>query len=394
MAGVNTPFDAVPERRGTHSVKWDSAANGNVLPLWVADMDFTTAPAITEALVQRARHGIFGYTRVPESFFTAFTNWLRRRHALSVTSEALLYTTGVVPALSAIIQALSIPGDGVIVPSPAYNCFFSSIRNSGCTLVSSPLKEENGHYGFDFEDLASKVAEPKNTLLLLCNPHNPVGRSWTEAELRQLGELCFAHNVTVISDEIHCDLTMPGFTHVPFASLGEAFMQHSVSCFSPSKAFNLAGLQVATILAADPETRRRIDRRLNINEVCEISPFAVTAVEAAYNEGEVWLDALRGYLDENYQALKRFIETHLPQLKVTPLQATYLVWIDCRALSVTSQTLARSLYDDHGLWINEGTVYGPEGDGFIRINIATSRARLDDALSRLFAALVNEPPPA
>lgn len=379
-------FDQAVERRGSNSYKWDSAADADILPMWVADMDFRTAPSVIAALERRAAHGVFGYTRVPESYFSAVTSWFQRRYGFVMDPQSLLFTTGVVPALSAIIQALCKPGDGIIVQTPAYNCFFSSIRNSQSRQISSPLRYENGRYSIDFNDLEHKAADPNTSLMLLCNPHNPVGRSWTAEELTRIGEICLANNVRVLSDEIHCDLVQPGFTHTPFASLSDAFLQNSITCTSPSKSFNLAGLQVANILAADDETRRLIDKQLNINEVCEISPFAVEAVQAAYNEGEQWLDQLRDYLADNYTLLSEFFAVHLPQLRVTPLEATYLAWVDCSTLPLRSAEIAKRLYDQHKLWINDGTVYGAAGEGFIRINIATTRERLTEGLNRLKAA--------
>ncbi|QSX32123.1 pyridoxal phosphate-dependent aminotransferase [Shewanella avicenniae] len=380
-------FDEQVERRGSNSYKWDSADDAQMLPMWVADMDFRTAPAIIEALHARVDHGIFGYTKVPERYFTAVTNWFATRHNFRFSPQSVLFTTGVVPALSAIIQALVKPGEGVIVPMPAYNCFFSSIRNSRCQQIDSPLLNDNGHFSFDFADIAAKAADPNNTLLLLCNPHNPVGRSWREDELRQLGEICFSNNVTVLSDEIHCDLMMPGQTHIPFASLGDEFLQKSVSCSSPSKSFNLAGVHVANILVEDAEFRKRIDKQININEVCEISPFAVTALIAAYEQGAPWLDELRSYLAQNFATVRDFIAHELPMIQVTPLEATYLAWLDCRALPVSSKVLADKLYQEQHLWLSDGTVYGADGDGFLRMNLATNHGRIVEGLQRLKAAV-------
>ncbi|MCL1076116.1 MalY/PatB family protein [Shewanella dokdonensis] len=380
-------FDEPVQRRGSHSYKWDSAEDDGMLPMWVADMDFRTAPAIIEALQARVAHGIFGYSKVSEDYFNAVISWFARRHQFHFDAGSLLFTTGVVPALSAIIQALVRPGDGVIVPTPAYNCFFSSIRNAKCQQVSSPLLNDKGNFTFDFDDIATKAAAPNNTMLLLCNPHNPVGRVWREDELRKIGDICFANNVIVLADEIHCDLMMPGQQHIPFASLGREFLERSVTCSSPSKSFNLAGIHAANILVEDADWRRRIDKQLNINEVCEISPFAITAVIAAYEFGETWLDELRQYIARNYALVREFIAEHLPMIKVTPLQGTYLVWLDCRALSVGSGALAAKLYNDHHLWLSEGSTYGVEGEGFLRMNIATNQARVLDGLNRFKRAI-------
>lgn len=294
-------FDVIVSRCGTNSYKWDSMqADKDVLPLWVADMDFRTAPAITEALAKRVQHGIFGYVRVPDEYYTAVTRWFERRHDWHIDKEWMIYTSGVVPAISAVIKALTEPGDGVVVQTPVYNCFFSSIRNNGCRIVSNPLIYEGGTYHIDFDDLECKTAESGVKLLLLCNPHNPAGRVWTREELSRIGEICQRNNVMVISDEIHCELVFPGHTYTPFASVCNEHLWNSVICVSPSKSFNIAGLQIANIIARDEEVRRRIDHAININEVCDVNPFGIEATIAAYNDGEDWLMQLLDYLKANY----------------------------------------------------------------------------------------------
>lgn len=382
-------FDEFIPRRNSNSYKWDSSENEDIVPMWVADMDFRTAQPIIDALNKRVQHGIFGYTKVPSRYFDAVTSWFSRRHNFNFRKEWLLFTTGVVPALSAVIKALTKPGDQVIVQGPVYNCFFSSIRNNDCELVSNDLICQKGEYRIDFDDLEEKAKDPKAKLLLLCSPHNPVGRVWTREELTQLGEICIRNKVLVVSDEIHCDLTFNGHKHIPFASISERFLNHSVTCSSPSKAFNLAGLQVANILAADENIRKRIDKALNINEVCEISPFAVEALIAAYSEGEDWLEQLKPYLWENFVFLRDYFSKYLPQLTVLPLEATYLVWVDCSALEQTSGNLARSLLEKEHLWVNEGMIYGSAGENFIRINIACPRELLTKGLSKIRSVLGN-----
>ena len=297
-------FDEIIPRRHTNSYKWDSATDSDVLPLWVADMDFRTAPAITEALADRVGHGIFGYTRVPDEYYEAVCTWFKRRHGWAIEKEWMIYTSGVVPAVSAIIKALTVPGDKVLVQTPVYNCFFSSIRNNGCEVTNNPLVYENHTYRIDFEDLERKASDERVKVMLLCNPHNPAGRVWTREELMQIGEICLRHNVTVVSDEIHCELTYPGHAYIPFASLPETFTGHAVTCISPSKAFNIAGLQIANIVAPDEEIRCRIDKAININEVCDVNPFGVIATIAAYRKGEDWLDQLLAYLQWNYRYMK------------------------------------------------------------------------------------------
>ncbi len=380
-------FDELIPRRGTNSYKWDSAADADVLPLWVADMDFRTAPCIIEALRRRVEHGIFGYTRVPDVYYEAVIDWFGRRHSWQIDREWIIYTSGVVPALSAVIKALTDSGDRVLVQTPVYNCFFSSIRNNSCELVASPLIRDGNTYRMDFDDLERKAADPRTKLLLLCNPHNPVGRVWTRGELLRVGDICLRNGVRVVSDEIHCELTQPGYEYIPFASLSEAFQANTITCLSPSKAFNIAGLQIANIVSSDEEVRRRIDRAININEVCDVNPFGVEALIAAYGHGADWLEALNTYLNENYRCLCGYFAEQLPQLSVTKLEGTYLVWVDCRALRLSSAELAERLLERQKLWLNEGTMYGTEGEGFLRINIACPRSRLMKALERLKAGV-------
>ena len=306
-------FDTIVPRRGTSSYKWDTSEEENTLPMWVADMDFRTTPDIIEALQERVMHGVFGYTKVPDTYYDAVVRWFGNRHRWQVDSRWIVYTSGVVPALSAIIKALTEPGDKVIVQTPAYNCFYSSIRNNGCELSANKLIYRDGRYTIDFDDLEAKTVNPKAKILLLCNPHNPVGRVWTPEELQRIGDICLRNKVFVVADEIHCELTYNGHNYTPFASLSEHFQQNSVTCISPSKAFNLAGLQIANIIAANEELRRRIDHAININEVCDVNPFGVIATIAAYNKGGRWLDALRKYLWKNYEFLCHFFAERLPQ---------------------------------------------------------------------------------
>lgn len=381
-------FDTIIPRRGTNSYKWDTPEEENVLPMWVADMDFRTAPAIINALQERVNHGIFGYTKVPQAYYDAVVRWFGNRHRWLINPQWIIYTSGVVPALSAIIKALTEPGDKIIVQTPAYNCFYSSIRNNGCELSANNLIYQNGKYIIDFDDLEAKAADPKAKLLLLCNPHNPVGRLWTPEELRHIGEICLRNDVFVIADEIHCELAYNGRNYTPYASLSELFQQNSVTCVSPSKAFNLAGLQIANIIAADDTIRRRIDRAININEVCDVNPFGVIATMAAYNEGGEWLDALCKYLWGNYEYLCRFFAERLPQYHVLPLEGTYLVWIDCRAFGIGSDATTLRLLEEQQLKVNSGTIYGPGGEGFIRLNIACPRKLLADGLERMAKVLV------
>ena len=380
-------FDEIIPRRGTNSYKWDSAGDADVLPMWVADMDFRTAPPVVEALRKRVEHGIFGYVRVPDAYYAAVTNWFARRHDWQIEKEWIIYTTGVVPALSAVIKALTVPGDKVMVQTPVYNCFFSSIRNNGCGMIANPLIYRNGTYQIDFADLEQKAADPSVKVLLLCNPHNPAGRVWTKQELTRIGDICIRNNVWVVADEIHCELVFPGHIYIPFASISQEFLMHSVTCTSPSKAFNLAGLQIANIISADTDIRMKIDKAININEVCDVNPFGVEALMAAYNDSEEWLEELKQYLFDNYNYLRAYFAEYLPEFPVSILEGTYLVWVDCSVLNQSSDEIIKNLLEKEKIWVNEGSLYGEAGEGFIRINIACPRQQLIEGLNRLRRAL-------
>ena len=373
-------FDETVCRRGTDCEKWDGGDAEGLLPMWVADMDFRTAPCVIDALRKRVEHGVFGYEHVPETYYDAVINWFRRRHGWTMRREWLIYPTGVVPAVSAIIKAVTQPGDKVLVQSPVYNCFFSSIRNNGCVMEDNHLVYADGSYTIDFDDFERRASDPKVKAFLLCNPHNPAGRVWSEAELRRMGDICIRHGVFVIADEIHCDIVMPGYKYTPFASLSDDFLRHSDTCTAPTKTFNIAGTQIANITAADDDVRRRIDKAININEVCDVSPFGVTALQAAYNEGEAWVDALIKYLHANYEYLKAYFAEHLPQIPVTRLEGTYLVWLDCAALGKPSPVIVDELKRQEKLWLNDGEMYGEHDRPFVRMNIACPRATLEKGL--------------
>ena len=377
-------FDQLLNRRGSHSVKWDEPEQEGVIPMWVADMDFMAAPAIQEALRKRVEHGVFGYTLVPDAYYDAIVNWFGRYHHWTIDRQDIIYTTGVVPAISCAIQALTMGGENVLIQTPVYNCFFSSIRNSGSNIVENPLKRQGDTYVIDFDDFERKCADEKTTAFLLCNPHNPAGRVWTKEELTRMNDICMRHHVRVIADEIHCELVMPGYTFTPFASISEACRDNSVTLNSPSKSFNIAGLQIANIICHDPAMRRRINRQVNINEVCDVNPFGVEALMAAYNDSRDWLVALNDYLWENYQALCRFCEEQLPQWKVLKLEGTYLPWVDITATGMTSDALADLLLSEAKVMVNSGTMYGAQtGEGYIRLNIACPRARMLEGLERI-----------
>ena len=382
-------FDELIERRGTGCVKWDERpeavdSSDGIIPLWVADMDFKAAPAIMDAVMKRAAHGVFGYTVVEEDYYLAVISWFHRRHHWRIHREEILYTTGVVPAMSVAIKALTMPGEKVLILSPDYNCFFSSVRNNGCEVLETALKRVGDTFEVDWDDFEAKCADEKTTVFLLCNPHNPCGRVWSAAELSRMNEVCMKYGVKVVSDEIHCELMMPGHTFQPFAAVSEDCRRNSVILNSPSKSFNIAGLQVANIICSQSEWRRRIDRAININEVCDVNPFGPVALIAAYNESEDWIDELNLYLWENYQFLCDFIDKNIPQWKVCRLEGTYLPWIDISAMEVTSKALCDRLVKEAKVWINPGSMYGLEsGEGYIRVNIACPRSRLQEALQRI-----------
>lgn len=386
-------FSRPTERRGTDSYKWDSAPETDIIPLWVADMDFETFPAITEALQRRVAHGIFGYTRVPEAYYEAVYKWFGKHHGWHINREDIIYTSGVVPAVSAVIKALTLPGDQVIVQGPVYNCFFSSIRNNGCETVSNSLiyNKEELRYEIDFDDLERKLAHERARLMLICNPHNPGGRVWTRDELTRVAELCRKYGVRVVSDEIHCELTLYDNEYVPFGSLPDELSHGSITCCSPSKAFNTAGLQIANIVCRDTEVRNRIDRAININEVCDVNPFGVIALQAAYSdEGYEWLTQLRAYISSNYDLLRERFARELPKCKVMRMEGTYLAWIDCSELHISSDEIEEMLMHENKVWVNAGSMYGTEGAAFIRINMACTSELLNEGITRIVNGLGNK----
>lgn len=380
-------FDKQTERRNTGSLKWDTMPNPEVIPLWVADMDFQTAPAIKDALAARVNTGIFGYVDIPADYYRALSSWFLRKHGWRINQEHVVVTSGVVPAISAIIKAFTHPGDGVILQTPAYNCFFSSIRNNGCREFDNPLKKiiKEGRltYEFDFEQLESVASDPRNKLLILCNPHNPTGRVWTRKELETVRDICKRHSVKIVSDEIHCELTHPGFEYVPFATVDP----EAIVCCSPSKAFNTAGLQIANIVAPVPTDRYAIDRAINDNEVCDVNPFGVVGLIAAYDKGEQWLSELKQYLDGNRRFLSKGLTEIAPEWKISSSEATYLAWIDVSASGLNGDEMERLLLSEAKVRISSGADYG--APGFIRINYATQRSRLEEALERIKKTLKN-----
>lgn len=393
-------FDEVVPRRGSDCYKWDLADSDDVLPLWVADMDFKAAPCIQRALQQRLEHGIFGYERVPEKYYNAVIQWFQQRHDWAIERQWMIYTTGVVPALSAILRAVVMPGEKVLLTTPVYNCFFSCVRNNSAVVEDCPLLVGNDDkYHFDWEDFETKCRDEKTVAYILCNPQNPGGRVWTKEELLRIGDICRRHHVLVISDEIHNELVMPGHQYTPFASVSKEDEWNSVTCTSASKSFNIAGLQMANIICPNPTLRRRINRAINIHEVCDVNPFGPVATIAAYSdEGAAWLQELNLYIKGNYDYLAEQLETvnrksSNGQLVLMPLEGTYLVWVDCKALcarlGTNSKGLEERLVREARVWFNEGSMYGQSGEGYLRINIACPRSILAEALRR-FAAFIEQ----
>ena len=381
-------FDKIIPRRGTNSVKWDVAKEDGVIPMWVADMDFQAAPCIRQAMKERMDHGVFGYTLVPNSYYESIISWFDRRHQWKIDRNWILYTSGVVPAISAIIKALTEPGDKVLVQTPVYNCFFSSIRNNGCTTAENALVRKGNSYEIDFDDFERQAADEKTKVFLLCNPHNPAGRVWTPDELSHMNDICLKHGVQVISDEIHCELVMPGYKFTPFAAVSKACQDNCITTNSPTKSFNIAGLQIANIITSNDTIKRKIDRAININEVCDVNPFGVIALQAAYNEGESWIDQLNLYLWENYKVLKDFFQEHLPKLKVLKLEGTYLVWVDISATGLKADELTNELLQQGKVMVNCGTLYGKTtGEDYLRLNIAMPRSLMLEALQRIAQVL-------
>mgnify|MGYP004510556971 CR=1 FL=1 len=376
-------FDEIVDRSGTNSLKWDISEGE--LPMWVADMDFRTAPEIINAVTERAQQGIFGYNIIPYEWSDAICGWWHDRHGLDIRPEWLVFCSGVVPAISSVIRRLTAVGEKVIVTTPVYNIFFNSIYNNGRRIVENPLKYENGEYSFDLEDLEKKLADPEATMLLLCNPQNPSGKIWSREVLERIAELCYRNHVIVVSDEIHCDITDPGCEYVPFASVSELCGQISVTCISPSKAFNIAGMQSAAVIVPDEGLRNKVIRGLNTDELAEPNTFAITAAVAAYTKGGAWLDELRSYIYDSKCTAEKFFAEKLPMIRLVRSEATYLLWADCSEIlkdGSDSRELCGFIREKTGLFISNGKAYGGNGADFVRINIACPRSVMLEGLER------------
>ena len=379
-------FENLPDRRRFGAVKWD--VKDNELPMWVADMDFAAAPPVQRALEARVSHGVFGYSDIPRAWNDAYADWWRRRHGLDMDPDGLIFTTGVIPAISTAVRKLTTPAEKCVVLTPVYNIFFNSVVNNGRVPLEVPLLYQNGRYDIDFPALETALSDPQVSLLIFCNPHNPVGRLWTKAELARVGDLCKKHGVTVISDEIHCDITVPGTSYVPFAAASDVCASISVTCVAPTKCFNLAGLQTAAVYVPDPFLRHKMWRGLNTDEVAEPNAFAVEAAVAAFNEGEEWLDEMNAYVAENRRFAEEYIKNNIPGVIPVRGEATYLLWVDCSGVTADSRDFCRRLREKTGLFLSNGRQYGKTGEAFVRVNLATSRKNVEDGMNRL-AAFVN-----
>lgn len=368
-------------RRNTDSLKWDVA--DNELPMWVADMDFPAAPEIRQALHDRIDQGVFGYNIVPDRLFAAYQDWWQRRHGFRFETEWMMFCTGVVPAISSIVRKVTTVGENVLIQAPVYNIFYNSILNNGRHVLSSDLRYENGQYAIDFEDLEAKLANPQTSLMILCNPHNPVGKIWDRETLDRIGQLAAKHSVLVLSDEIHCDLTRPGTEYIPFASVSETNRRISMTCIAPTKCFNLAGLQSACIVVPDPVLRHRVERGINTDEVAEPNSFAVTAAVAAFTQGEPWLEELRSTVFASRDRFTAYLAEHLTELQPVDGNATYLLWVDCSRICDDTAELTAFVREKTGLYITAGSGYGETGKTFVRINLACPPSVLEDGLTRL-----------
>ena len=378
-------FDQEIDRRNTDSYKWN--VEEHELPMWVADMDFETAPEIIEAMKKRVEHGVFGYPVIPDAWYEAYQGWWSKRHGFEMQKDWLMFCTGVVAAISSIVRKVTTVAENVIVMTPAYNIFFHSIYNNGRNILENRLIYEDGTYRIDWEDLEEKCKNPQSTLLILCNPQNPTGQIWDKETLVRIGEICYQNHVIVLSDEIHCDLTLPGTEYVPFASVNEINRKNSITCIAPTKTFNIAGIQSAAVCVPDAVLRHKVWRGLNTDEVAEGNVFAADAAIAAFEKGEGWLEELRGYLAENRRLAEEYIDTQITGLRAVHGEATYLLWIDCSVLGIPSNQLAKTIRKSTGLYLSSGREYRGDGVNFLRMNLACPKSRLEDGLERLKKAV-------
>ena len=371
-------------RRNTNCYKWDCVKdNSDLIPLWVADMDFETPKAIVDTIVKRAQHPAYGYVKVPDTYFNAVTQWFSTQQGWNFQKEDIIYTISVIPAVSAVIKAVTKPGDNIILFTPVYNHFYSSIRNNDCKMISCPLvADENNVFHIDFENFEN-ICKNQGGTLLLCNPHNPTSRVFTPEELEKIVQICLKYNIFVISDEIHCEIVMPGFKFTPFGKIADNYPLDYAVCNSPSKTFNTASLQIANIICKNPDIRAKIDRAININEVCDVNPFGIEALITGYTNPECkeYIEELNQTIFENYELTTKLLKEHT-SVKITPLEGTYLLWIKCDEIGKTSHQIERDFLNKYNVWINPGTLYGKEGEGYMRINLATSPELLEEGITK------------
>ena len=383
-------FDEIIDRRNTSCLKHDFAVErgypADILPFWVADMDFRAPAPVIDALKARAEHGIFGYTQVKDDYFAVLQNWFRTRHDWTVERRELILTPGVVFAIATAIRAFTIKGDAVLIQQPVYYPFANMIRQNERVIVDNPLRLIEGRYEIDFEDFEQKIIEHRVKLFILCSPHNPVGRVWTRAELEQIAAVCLRHNVIVVADEIHEEFVRPGFRHVPFASLSEEAAAITVTCTSPSKTFNLAGLQISNIFIRNTQLRRRFKEELSRTGYDEPNTLGLTGAKAAYEHGAEWLAQLLAYIEENHARTKSFLAAHLPKVQIIEPEGTYLLWLDFRAYGLSDEALNEKIIREAHLWLDDGPIFGAGGSGFQRINIACPWATLETGLQNLAKA--------
>jgi len=385
-------FDIEICRLGTDCEKWDDLKNQfgvkDVIPMWVADMDFQSPQPVIEALKQRVEHGVYGYGLRSESYFESIVDWLKRRHQWSIKKEWITHSPGVIPALSLSIQSFTKPGDKIMIQPPVYHHFARVIQAAGREVVTNPLVLENGHYSIDFEDLEAKIDETVK-MLILCSPHNPVGRVWSKEELTRLGQICRKHNILVVADEIHCDFVFQTHTHIPFASISEEFANHSITCIAPSKTFNLMGVQTSSIIIPNGEQRDRFNQELQTTSIGSPNIFGAVALEAAYRFGEEWLDQVLDYLQGNLEYTLSYFRNNIPEINVIQPEGTYLVWLDCRELRFSGKELNEFMLQNARVAMNQGQIFGKEGEGFMRLNIACPRSMLQKALSGMENAVAS-----
>lgn len=374
-------FDKVLNRRNSFSLKWD--VDKNELPMWVADMDFETAPEIKEEIINKAKSGVFGYNIIPDEWYSAYINWWKNNHDFEIEKDWLIFSTGVIASLSSIVRKLTTPAEKVVIQTPVYNIFFNSALNNGRVVLENKLVYDGEKYSIDFEDLEQKLADPQTSLMVLCNPQNPIGIIWSREELEKIGNLCKKYNVTVVSDEIHCDLTEPNCQYTPFASVSDVCRDISITCIAPTKTFNIAGLQTSAVVIPNKVIRHKVWRGLNTDEVAEPNSFAIISAIAAFEKGRPWLDELRKYIADNRKIVTQFVEKEIPEIKVVKSNVTYLLWLDVSSLGASSDTVQKFIREKTGLYVSSGDEYGGDGDKFLRLNIACPKATLNDGLERL-----------